>query len=116
MLAGGHCRAYVSHMRMHWTQTGWRHWHGRAGVFTWRERLALILLALLALPVLLLVLAGLFLFAVGLATVGLAGWAIAGLLRPRRPHHPGPSVISTRYERLSEERDRDQDWPDRGQS
>jgi hypothetical protein len=115
MLAGAHRRAYVSAMRMHWTQTSWRSWHGRAGLFTWRERLALVLLALLALPVLLLVLAGLFLFAVGLATVGLVGWAIAALLRPRRPH-PAPSVISTPYVHLSEERDSDRDWPDRGRS
>jgi hypothetical protein len=101
-------------MRMQWTQPSWRHWHGQAGLLTWRERLGLILLALLALPVLLLVLAGLFLFAVGLATVALAGWAIAALLRPRRRPHPGPSVISTRYVRLSEERDPDRNWPDRG--
>jgi hypothetical protein len=90
-------------MRAQWTQYHWKRWQAGQRRLTWRERTALILLALAAVPVLLFVFAGVFLFAVGLATVVLAGWLAAMLLRPRRAPGP-PSVISTDYVRMPEER------------
>ncbi len=80
----------------------------RARALTWRERLALCLIALVAVPVMILVFAGLFLFAVGLGAVALAGWLVAALLWPRRAktHNRGAAVITAEYVRLPEERDR----------
>lgn len=83
----------------------------RARALTWRERLALCLIALVAVPVTVLVFAGLFLFAVGLGAVALAGWLAATLLWPRgaRTRDRGAALITAEYVRLSEERERSEE-------
>ena len=93
-------------MRMDWTQASLKRWRIGAGALTWRQRLALTLLALAAVPLVVFLTAGLFLFAVGLGTIVLAGWIAAVLLRPNRPRDSNPSVITTDFVRLSEERAR----------
>ena len=81
-------------------QTSWRDagWGGRP--FSWRERLALAVLALAALPILLLLLAVVTIIAIGASVVGLAAWAIGKLLLVRRPRPA--AVIETEYTRIEE--------------
>ncbi len=92
-------------MQTHWTHARWRHWRQQRPL-GWGERLVLIALAIAAVPVALALFAALFLIAVGLGTIVLIAWLIGRLLRPRRMQPASPTVITTDYARLSEERER----------